>query len=593
MTMLVSALKAPYIFPHLRKMKNESVATRMTTTLRNNIEYVHRRSAFTSRSMRKGGMTELRVHRDISYEEELARSGHTIGGGGPQRNSNAEGYIASTPGMNAPGGLAMAGYKNCHMQPQPMSFACLGTEVLDTVQRLVDALFVNDVPELQKGGKLRPLLNLCAACLIGSLTELVKDVSYTHPIVQKIIVAGEKANVDDDRVTAPTESVNLPRFYIVMKDWSKQMRKDFVDNNPQHAPVSASQEARVNGIESMFASVLTRVSSLEEAVRSNEENKEINQLQRDEIQRLKAENDALNTKVRRQERMLRAAMPSPERNVSCAQASAQLKSPPPMMPAISSLPANTSSPGEDSASMAMTIESNDAVEERPTKKQKATASTPPESAIANAGATSGSAYNAVVANAIKSTGSNKTGGVTVLTELERFVEDGTISKKQKEFLSAGGEGLVSKSILNDMKNDLFVGLPDSYSLGSEGARYCRGMTATAMVITAEQWKELCNLEPTDLDNDIARRKFLSSIVMATLDKVVDLEVQAQLRQSGKKSKATPSIHSLAERMQKLMKKWKEEGMSDLEIQNKILREIGIHRGQQSIRDLYARRSSST
>ena len=57
-----------------------------------------------------------------------------------------------------------------------------------------------------------------------------------------------------------------------------------------------------------------------------------------------------------------------------------------------------------------------------------------------------------------------------------------------------------------MKNDLIIGLPDyNNSLGSEGARYCRGVTATAMVITAEQWKELCNLEPTDLDNDINRR----------------------------------------------------------------------------------------
>ena len=55
-----------------------------------------------------------------------------------------------------------------------------------------------------------------------------------------------------------------------------------------------------------------------------------------------------------------------------------------------------------------------------------------------------------MANAIKSTGSNKTGGVTVLTELERFVEVGTISKEQKDFLSAGSVGLVSKSILNDI-----------------------------------------------------------------------------------------------------------------------------------------------
>lgn len=143
-----------------------------------------------------------------------------------------------------------------------------------------------------------------------------------------------------------------------------------------------------------------------------------------------------------------------------------------------------------------------------------------------------------MANAIKSTGSNKTGGVTVLTELERFVEVGTISKKQKEFLSAGSVGLVSKSILSDMKIDLIIGLPDSYSLGSEGARYCRGVTATAMVITAEQWKELCNLEPTDLDNDINRR--LST-----------LKCKHSFIKAAKRSKATSSIHSLAKRIQKL------------------------------------------
>ncbi|KAL7494080.1 hypothetical protein ACHAWT_003130 [Skeletonema menzelii] len=586
-----TALKAPYIFPHLRSMKNESVASRMTRTLRGNIEFPHRREAFTSRSMRKGSMTEIRLHRDLSYEEELARSGHTIGGGGPPKNSNAEGYIASTPGMNAPGGLAMAGYENCHMQPQPMSFACLGTEVRDAVQRLVNALFVNDVPELKKGGKLRPLVNVCAARLIGSLNELVRDVGYTHPIVQKILVAAEKAVVDDDRVMVPTESVNLPRYYIVLKDWSKKIRKDFVDNNPQHAPVSASQEARVNGIESMFASIHTRLSSLEEAVRSNEDNQEIIQLQRDENQRLNAEIDALKAKLYRQDKMLKAAMPSPERIMSCAQASAQAKSLVPMMPALSSPPANTSSFGEDSASTAAARESNvSAAEEPPSKKQKtATSATPPASATANAGTTSESAYNTVVSNAIKSVQSNKTAGVTVLTELERFVKEGTISTKQKEFLSASGTGLVPKSILNNMKHDLFVGLPYSYL--AEGPRYCRGMTAAAMAITAEQWKELCNLEATDISNDKNRRTFLVGIEAATLLKVAELEVKAGIRKN-LKSKATSSIHSLAERLQKLKAHWAKEGMSDLEINNKIQREIGIQSGQQSLRDAYARSSSS-
>jgi len=133
-------------------------------------------------------MTENRLHRDLSPDEEVARSGHTPGGGGPPKNSNAEGYVASTPGMNAPGGLALAGYTNCHMQPVPFNFDCLGMEAYETVQRLVGALFVNDVPELKKGGKLHAVLNICAARLIGSLVDLVADVGYNHPLFKILLV---------------------------------------------------------------------------------------------------------------------------------------------------------------------------------------------------------------------------------------------------------------------------------------------------------------------------------------------------------------------------------------------------------------------
>ena len=56
---------------------------------------------FSSRSMRKGGMTQLHVDRNLSTQEEYARSGHTA----PGSNANAEGYINYTPAMSAPAGL--------------------------------------------------------------------------------------------------------------------------------------------------------------------------------------------------------------------------------------------------------------------------------------------------------------------------------------------------------------------------------------------------------------------------------------------------------------------------------------------------------
>ena len=70
--------------------------------------------------MRRGSMTKNRAYPYLSLLEEYERSGHTIKDIGS--NPHAEAYVGSTPAVNAPGGLALAGYKNCHFQPVPFSF---------------------------------------------------------------------------------------------------------------------------------------------------------------------------------------------------------------------------------------------------------------------------------------------------------------------------------------------------------------------------------------------------------------------------------------------------------------------------------------
>ena len=58
----------------------------------------------TSWSIYEGAMTEYHVNRDLSTQEEYARSGHTA----KDMNPNTEGYIASMPAVNAPTGKALA-----------------------------------------------------------------------------------------------------------------------------------------------------------------------------------------------------------------------------------------------------------------------------------------------------------------------------------------------------------------------------------------------------------------------------------------------------------------------------------------------------
>jgi hypothetical protein len=56
-------------------------------------------------------MMEMQMNPDLSTQEEYAHGGHTAPG---MNNSNAEVYVNSMPAMNAPSGMSMAGYLNCH-----------------------------------------------------------------------------------------------------------------------------------------------------------------------------------------------------------------------------------------------------------------------------------------------------------------------------------------------------------------------------------------------------------------------------------------------------------------------------------------------
>ena len=54
------------------------------------------------------------------------------------------------------------------------------------MMELVNELFVNDAPELKYRGKLRPVLFIYDAWLIGSYKELVRDVTTGNIIVIKV-----------------------------------------------------------------------------------------------------------------------------------------------------------------------------------------------------------------------------------------------------------------------------------------------------------------------------------------------------------------------------------------------------------------------
>ena len=92
-------------------------------------------------------------------------------------NRNSDCYLESTP-MNAPGGKAASGAKNCHVPLYPARLKSPGIAVADKrgpVHRLLGAFFSNDVLQLQRTGRMRPMVLGTAAGLLRTYSKLVSD----------------------------------------------------------------------------------------------------------------------------------------------------------------------------------------------------------------------------------------------------------------------------------------------------------------------------------------------------------------------------------------------------------------------------------
>jgi hypothetical protein len=115
-------------------MERESVADGLTKVMKRFVRIVYGEDfsdEFGTQSLCKAGLTEMRCNRNLSTQEEYARSGHVA----PDQNPNAEEYLETTPAMNALGGKALAGYSDPHAPAYPMmSFEYLNIDNKDMLK---------------------------------------------------------------------------------------------------------------------------------------------------------------------------------------------------------------------------------------------------------------------------------------------------------------------------------------------------------------------------------------------------------------------------------------------------------------------------
>lgn len=209
-----------FYFPQLHSLRSDRVSSKITAAIRSSIEDKTIAKKYSGRSLRKGSSTELRMHRDISEAETIARSGHATG-------SNIDKYIDRfNPTLNLPGAMALAGYSECHRIPSPPRFSAIGDYVMEDVQRLIDELFVISVPAMKRGGDLRPFLVSTAASMVMYHCDIKKDFGLHHPIVTKLEDAASKAKITDGASPSPSTTG-------VLEFWSKKILSDFIAKNDE------------------------------------------------------------------------------------------------------------------------------------------------------------------------------------------------------------------------------------------------------------------------------------------------------------------------------------------------------------------------
>jgi hypothetical protein len=207
-----------YVFPLLHNVSNSYVTTKITKTLRAHCADQLKEST-SAKSLRRGMNTFLAVHRQISPEEQRTRGAWSSG-------VTSDKYTENTPSLTLPGALAFGDWPDIHEHVYPPRIECLQQYPgeLDSVQQLMNCMYIISVPQFLVGGSLRPFLHTCTAVAIMYHSAMLNDFGAGNSMVSAMIRASEAAGIASSSPTGT--SVN-----DVLVCWGKAIHKDFEARN--------------------------------------------------------------------------------------------------------------------------------------------------------------------------------------------------------------------------------------------------------------------------------------------------------------------------------------------------------------------------
>jgi hypothetical protein len=274
-----------YVFPDLHAFSDPVVTKKVTQVIRENLpkgcpEEIAQ--SFSAKSTHKGSITLLATHHGCDVLDVCGRSGHATG-------TSLDSYMdMSYIPRSLPGAKILNQYTNLQADIKVPRLECLAPDTHDSVNRLIDSLFVVSIAKFKRGGELHIVLRTCAASLVMYHKMVTQELGTSNAVATKLRNAARNAGITDSRFpNTPTE--------FILDQWSELIWKDFNDRNPEMAIASAdmSQIALVlnqnNQVLMEMKTMLVEVSKVQanahaymssQAATIRELHNEINSLQR-------------------------------------------------------------------------------------------------------------------------------------------------------------------------------------------------------------------------------------------------------------------------------------------------------------------------
>ncbi len=184
-------------------------------------------------------------HPDIIHAELLA-----VGGWWAKDNSTY--YTVGNVAIHLRPMRALAGYPNVKKAHFPPRLGALGEAELPRLEILADKLYLTNLVNFKRGGKLRPLLRIVLATNIKNFNK-------------KLAVLGLR-NIAVARLISVAEDCGIP--LATLKEMSTTIEEDFQAQNIQGIELGAGIERLLENNNTLMAQMITNLSDLNAVVRT-------------------------------------------------------------------------------------------------------------------------------------------------------------------------------------------------------------------------------------------------------------------------------------------------------------------------------------